>query len=64
MVHALMEFLGDSSNSSAVDVIAFVRSVYQVYIPELHVDIDVKGGCGKVSQLTSFYYGKTLAVNS
>jgi coatomer subunit beta len=26
VVHVLMEFLGDSSNTSAVDVIAFVRS--------------------------------------
>ena len=25
VVHAMMEFLGDSNNSAAVDVIAFVR---------------------------------------
>ncbi|KIK11993.1 hypothetical protein PISMIDRAFT_19068 [Pisolithus microcarpus 441] len=28
VVHALMDFLGDSNNPSALDVVAFVRSVY------------------------------------
>ena len=29
VVHVLMEFLGDASNASAVDVIAFVREVVE-----------------------------------
>jgi coatomer subunit beta len=28
VVHTLMEFIGDSNNTAAVDVIAFVRSVF------------------------------------
>jgi coatomer subunit beta len=28
VVHALMEFLGDSNNTSALDVVAFVRFVF------------------------------------
>ena len=31
VVHALMEFLGDSNNPSALDVVAFVRSVIPAY---------------------------------
>ena len=30
VVHALMDFLGDSNNPSALDVVAFVRFVYNV----------------------------------
>lgn len=30
VVHALMEFLGDSNNPAAVDVIAFVRQVHAI----------------------------------
>ena len=38
VVHVLMEFLGDSSNSSAVDVIAFVREVVEKF-PDLRSSI-------------------------
>ncbi|KDQ15645.1 hypothetical protein BOTBODRAFT_31532 [Botryobasidium botryosum FD-172 SS1] len=52
VVHALMEFLGDSNNPSAVDVIAFVREVVEKF-PALRTSIteklmqtfgDIKGG--------------------
>ncbi|CAG8618449.1 4289_t:CDS:10, partial [Paraglomus occultum] len=52
VVHVLMEFLGDSSNSSAVDVITFVREVVEKF-PSLRTSIleklldtfmDVKSG--------------------
>ena len=40
VVHALMEFLGESSNPAAVDVVAFVRSVCfelsNANIPQTH----------------------------
>ncbi|KAG8840935.1 coatomer subunit beta, partial [Serendipita sp. 411] len=38
VVHAMMEFLGDSSNSAAVDVIAFVREVVEKF-PNLRQSI-------------------------
>ncbi|KAJ3177707.1 coatomer subunit beta, partial [Irineochytrium annulatum] len=38
VVHVLMEFLGDSSNASAVDVIAFVREVMEKF-PKLRQSI-------------------------
>lgn len=38
VVHVLMEFLGDASNPSAVDVIAFVREVVQKF-PDLRSSI-------------------------
>ncbi|KDN39613.1 putative SEC26-coatomer complex beta chain of secretory pathway vesicles [Tilletiaria anomala UBC 951] len=38
VVHVLMEFLGDSSNSSAVDVISFVREVVEKF-PDLRSSI-------------------------
>ncbi|KAF8336939.1 coatomer protein [Cantharellus anzutake] len=38
VVHALMDFLGDSNNASAVDVIAFVREVVQKF-PNLRAAI-------------------------
>lgn len=38
VVHVLMEFLGDASNASAVDVIAFVREVVEKF-PELRAGI-------------------------
>nr|ASF90239.1 hypothetical protein SPAR06783 [Bartheletia paradoxa] len=41
VVHVLMEFLGDSSNPSAVDVIAFVREVVEKF-PNLRSSITEK----------------------
>lgn len=41
VVHVLMEFLGDSNNLSAVDVIAFVREVVEKF-PALRSDITSK----------------------
>ncbi|KAG8905311.1 coatomer subunit beta, partial [Tulasnella sp. 417] len=41
VVHALMEFLGDSNNPSAVDVIAFVREVVEKF-PNLRASITEK----------------------
>ncbi|KAG8967330.1 coatomer subunit beta [Tulasnella sp. 419] len=41
VVHALMEFLGDSNNPSAVDVIAFVREVVEKF-PNLRQSITAK----------------------
>lgn len=41
VVHAMMEFLGDSSNSAAVDVIAFVREVVEKF-PNLRRSITEK----------------------
>jgi len=38
VVHVMMDFLGDASNMSAVDVIAFVREVVEKF-PELRGDI-------------------------
>ncbi|PVG02481.1 putative coatomer complex beta chain [Serendipita vermifera] len=38
VVHAMMEFLGDSSNTAAVDVIAFVREVVEKF-PKLRQSI-------------------------
>ncbi|KIM19845.1 hypothetical protein M408DRAFT_334243 [Serendipita vermifera MAFF 305830] len=38
VVHAMMEFLGDSNNSAAVDVIAFVREVVEKF-PDLRLSI-------------------------
>ena len=38
VVHVLMEFLADSGNSSAVDVIAFVREVMEKF-PHLRGDL-------------------------
>ena len=38
VVHALMEFLGDSNSSSATDVIGFVREVVEKF-PELRQSI-------------------------
>ncbi|KIK20408.1 hypothetical protein PISMIDRAFT_105793, partial [Pisolithus microcarpus 441] len=32
VVHALMDFLGDSNNPSALDVVAFVWSVYCCFV--------------------------------
>ena len=38
MVHVLMDFLGDSNNTAAVDVIAFVREVVERF-PDLRSSI-------------------------
>jgi coatomer subunit beta len=40
VVHALMEFLGDSNNPSALDVVSFVRYINLIlpfYYPSLNV---------------------------
>lgn len=36
VVHALMEFLGDSNNPSALDVVAFVRYAF-VFLPSIGI---------------------------
>ncbi|OAX38117.1 Coatomer, beta subunit [Rhizopogon vinicolor AM-OR11-026] len=55
VVHALMEFLGDSNNPSALDVVAFVREVVEKF-PHLRPSI-----CDKLTQtLTEIKSGKTF----
>ncbi|KAG2067188.1 Coatomer, beta subunit [Suillus decipiens] len=55
VVHALMEFLGDSNNPSALDVVAFVREVVEKF-PHLRQSI-----CDKLIQtLTEIKSGKTF----
>lgn len=55
VVHALMEFLGDSNNPSALDVVAFVREVVEKF-PHLRQSI-----CDKLTQtLTEIKSGKAF----
>ncbi|KAG0706699.1 armadillo-type protein [Suillus ampliporus] len=55
VVHALMEFLGDSNNPSALDVVAFVREVVEKF-PHLRPSI-----CDKLTQtLTEIKSGKAF----
>ncbi|KAG2357927.1 adaptin N terminal region-domain-containing protein [Suillus spraguei] len=55
VVHALMEFLEDSNNPSALDVVAFVREVVEKF-PHLRQSI-----CDKLIQtLTDIKFGKTF----
>ncbi|KAG1823810.1 adaptin N terminal region-domain-containing protein [Suillus subaureus] len=55
VVHALMEFLGDSNNPSALDVVAFVREVVEKF-PHLRQSI-----CEKLTQtLTEIKSGKAF----
>ncbi|KAG2151481.1 adaptin N terminal region-domain-containing protein [Suillus clintonianus] len=55
VVHALMEFLGDSNNPSALDVVAFVREAVEEF-PHLRQSI-----CDKLTQtLTEIESGKAF----
>ncbi|TEB32452.1 coatomer beta subunit [Coprinellus micaceus] len=55
VVHALMDFLGDSSNPSALDVVAFVREVVEKF-PHLRASITSK----LVGTLTEIKSGKVF----
>lgn len=55
VVHALMDFLGDSSNPSALDVVAFVREVVEKF-PHLRASITSK----LISTLTEIKSGKVF----